>query len=173
VPPQDAVRVLLIRALGIGENHERPDGRHLALRLLASTTPIVRHLFVELPPWGQNIVQRAGVRASTSREQTGVEKGLEFGQRHQCVIPLKRVISAALLERIPVHCVDHRLGGAGGHMTTRNRTIANNFLQITNGTGTRGCLLLFGGAHFDGADGEEGEETLSQLIPHMDWIRCG
>src|SRR5579864_5513101 len=116
-----AGEVLKTKALGIGEHHDKNDGRELALSLLTAKPKLVRHLFIEIPGWGQSFVNDAAKLASGNGSQHAVEvplMGCFAGVTNKET--LARVVSTALLAGVKVHCVDHSIGTNAEHMKKRN-----------------------------------------------------
>ncbi|WP_172202400.1 MULTISPECIES: hypothetical protein [unclassified Niveibacterium] len=160
-----AARALYVGALGLGESHDDPTARSFALELFR--TRLVRRLMVELYPAAyQPMVDHA---AATNGQVYVVAL-------HHCAITLSDVINAAIAAQIPVHCVDGRDGNigraSGAAMQRRNQAVGDNFAQITGGNtathpGARGCLILFGGAHFEGAN------RIQNYIGGLPYCRAG
>jgi hypothetical protein len=161
----DAAHALFIGALGLGESHDDPTARSFALELFR--TRLARRLMIEL---------------FAGAYQAGIDRAAATGGQvwvptlHSCAISLSDVINAALQAGIPVHCVDGREGNiaraTSSAMQRRNQTAGQCFQAITGANdatqpGARGCLILFGGAHF------EGSNPIQNYILHLPYCRAG
>ncbi len=172
----DARRCLEAGALGIGEDHTKPDGRQLALDLIEAG--VVTNLFVEFAE------TQFGPALNYARELADKGEGLDEVAKYapnsnlfQCNIPLGKVIAAALLKKIPVHLADNSIMAARpSDFQRRHNTIREVFSRVTGqartppeaaGQSCVGCLLLWGGAHF------EGSQALDNYILGLPFIKMG
>jgi hypothetical protein len=146
-----AAHALNVGAIGLGEEHTEPDARSFAIELIK--TGLVRFLMVELAPG----TYQAQVDAAVQRGG-----GLHLVTKNRCPVSLHDVINTAIAAGVPVHCVDskwanHRDAHQPAKLKVRNREVGQNFQGITgahqaDAPGAQGCLILFGGAHFEGPD---------------------
>lgn len=153
-----AVACLQAGALGIGEDHTMVAGRNLALWLIENGH--VQHLFVEFPApnYGQALnaaIQAAGAQPPPTRQNLAQQMNWE--NRHLPAIPLGEVMAEALLRGVTVHLADDPIQMVHpNRFARRHTTIQNVFRQATgqvgmpSAAGAVGCLLLWGGAHFEG-----------------------
>ena len=161
-------------AVGIGESHDSPGGRLLVIELIKSGK--VKKLLVELSPGAYD----GAVNGAKDRQKDGVDSitktlDLSLGTRHKCDISLGRVIAEAICANIPVYNVDHykanqraEMAASVGVMKIRNEEVAKQFEKITGSKaavseGAKGCLLLFGGAHFEDANAIDADANIFGL----------
>lgn len=148
-----AARALRYGAIGIGEDHTERDGRDLARLLIQGGS--VRCLFVEL---AENVYQSQIEAAVEVREAAheSVRRHLFFGSIHRCEVMLEDVVADAIVNNIPVYCVDDRIAmnptrsSRPAGMRKRNTTIVANILNVLGLSSAReggaaGSLLIFSG----------------------------
>ncbi len=164
--PEVARVALQNGALGIGEDHGEPEARQLALELI--NMGVVRHFFTELYEEHGNVEKLATARiAAASGDSLRVVESLcPSGFSLGNSITQGRVIARALQRGATVHLADtpHMHMGASRH-AQRHQNILAKYRRATNQPGPaparadvaagRGCLLLWGGAHFEGANALE------------------
>lgn len=178
-----AARALKFGAVGIGEDHTKPDGRNLAIHLIERGA--VKRLFVELSPGKyQGMIDGAANHGSTlqgsdaTANTSSIMKCLGFHVNFSCDVRLEKVVAIAIAHGVPVHCVDHRIanhpirGGTPKSMDVRNDEIVKGVREVTEVSSAReggaaGSLLLFGGGHFDE------KNSITSKFPDLQWIKAG
>ncbi|TKC86304.1 hypothetical protein FAZ69_20845 [Trinickia terrae] len=174
----DAPRCLEAGALGIGENHTQPGGRQLAIELISSGR--VTHLFVELAHmhYGKPL-ENAQEIADQGGDIDAVQMAAPSGNLHQeNPIPLSRVIATALTQKVKVHLADHIVMAYHAEdFARRHDSIREAFRTVTEQSPDAavqavdercaGCLLLWGGAHF------EKKYALDKYIVNLPFIKMG
>lgn len=175
---------LLAGALGIGENHGNGNARELALSLINSGNNaggrLVTNFFTELYEDHGNIQKLESARrlaadgASLGIVQAAAPSGFLLGNP----IPQGRVIARALQRGIPVHLADILAMHSGKMHNQRHAAILNRFRAVTGQPAPGvaqavgppacvGCLLLWGGAHFQGGN------ALDQYIQGLPFVMMG
>lgn len=175
---------LLAGALGIGEDHTKGNARELALALINSSNHaggrLVTNFFTELYEDHGNIEKLASARilAANGAALGLVEEAAPTGFLYGNPIPQGRVIARALQRGIPVHLADITAMQSGRMHKKRHTAILNRFRAVTGQPppglaqavgppACVGCLLLWGGAHFEGAD------ALDQFIHGLPFVKMG
>lgn len=102
----EAQALLRSGALGIGEDHTKPDGRLLAIQLLEQPG-LVKHLFVELTAQHVSALDRAKELAKAGSDFEEIVRAALNGGAFDCPITQARVIATALVNNIPVYAADH------------------------------------------------------------------
>jgi hypothetical protein len=172
----DAWYCLETGALGIGEEHTQPAGRQLAIELIDSG--LVTNLFVEFAQEQFRYALQAAQKAvGQGRDIEEVARLAPNSNLFKNRIPLGRVIAMALLAHIPVHLADHYIMASyPNDFRRRHTTIKNTFRAVTNqqqdppyaiGENCIGCLLLWGGKHF------EGNQQMDRYIIGLPFIMMG
>ncbi len=165
-------------ALGIGEDHTRPEGRRMVLDLIDSG--LVTNLFVELchTHYGTQLAN-AQAELNGGGNEGAVRAALPDGNLFANAQPLSLLMARALVNGAGVHMADHYIMAAGRGSRAfpkRHGEIADNFAQVT-GQGPPpdaihpnavGSLLLWGGAHFDSPN-----HSLDRYIRNLPYIMCG
>jgi hypothetical protein len=156
----NAATFLMVGALGIAEEHETPAARELVLRLMEMG--VVRKFFVELP---KNVERFA---TALAKAQTAAQSGASIEDITQLApsgnldpgnrLSIGYLIAIALSKNIEVYLADDRdmLRQNGGSFQKRHASIRETFKAATGQAeakwytdAAKGCLLLWGGAHFD------------------------
>jgi hypothetical protein len=175
----EAQALLKSGALGIGEDHTKPDGRILAIQLL-NQPDLVKHLFVELTVQHVFLLEQAKALADAGRPLEEIERAAPNGGAFDCSITQAKVIATALVNKIPVYAADDRtMARFPDNFKKRHMTIAAKFEEVTKVRNARanesaGCLLLWGSDHFVGKQ-ELGKEPypLEQFIEGLPYIVMG
>lgn len=171
-----AVQVIREGALGIGEDHTKPDGRNLAIELIEGG--YVKKLFLEFPPLDDWVSMLEKATEKAPQGVDAVRGRIGFGVIFHCSVAIEQVAAVAIVHGATVHLVDHKVAmnptrnGTTGGMKMRNITIAQG---VMGATGTQsaceadaiGSLLLFGGAHFEGA------ASIVAFYQDLRWVRAG
>lgn len=127
-------------ALGIGEKHDKPEGRNLAIRLIQSQRKLVKRLFVELPTEGyQEAVDEAKNHVNGGYD--AVRKHLTFwGLAYKCTTALEDVVAQAIVKGVPVHCVDEFIpnGRTDQGLMKRNASAVEKACKIIYGNADNG-----------------------------------
>jgi hypothetical protein len=169
----DAVRA---GALGVGENHTKAAGKHLVAKLIDAG--LVRNLFIEIPEFKQNIIDRAAaVRGQGIGE---VMKVLGDLDSMACpAFPLYKLVAIAIMLGVRVICADDKIvmkGGASGYMERRNKTTVNILKNVTGANSPTdpeavGSVLLGGALHYK-KDEKEPSTTIPEMFAGLSWVDC-
>ncbi len=165
-------------ALGIGEDHSKPEGRQLALDLI--NQGVVRHFFVEMYEEEGNAEKlvKARIAAASGVPLTAVASIAPSGFQLGNSISQGTVIARALQRGVKVHLADiQAMKFRPKQHGARHRNILERFRLVTNqpapatasalGRSSIGCLFLWGGAHF------EGDSSLDRYIEGLPFVPLG
>ncbi len=165
-------------ALGIGEDHGDPAGRQLALDLI--NMGLVRHFFTELYEEEGNLEKlgKASRAAASGDSLLVVESLAPSGHTLGNSIKQGRVIARALQRGAQVHLADiQKMKYRPTFHAPRHSNIRAKYRIVTNqpapgaasavGENCRGCLLLWGAAHF------EGDTSLDIFLPGLQFVKLG
>lgn len=171
----EARALLKSGALGIGEDHTKPDGRLLAIELL-NQPGLVKHLFVELTEQHVALIENARKLVEAGRPFEEIVAAAPEGGAFVCTVTQKRVIATALMNNIPVYAADDRcMARFTDNFRRRHTTIAAKFEEVTTVKNARasesaGCLLLWGGDHFTGIVEDRPPHPLENYIEGLPYI---
>lgn len=161
-------------ALGIGEDHTKPHGRLLAIKLLEQPG-LVKHLFVELNPSHILLLKKAEKLAKEGGSFEDVLKVAPEGGNFRCTVRQSEVIATALVNNIPVYAADDMcMFSASDKFKKRHTTIAATFEEVTKvrnagASESAGCLLLWGSDHFVGIKSDK-SDALENFIEGLPYI---
>lgn len=173
----EARALLQSGALGIGEDHTKPDGRTLVIQLLGQPG-LVKHLFVELTDQHIPLIAKAKELVEEGRPFAEIVRAAPNGGEFDCSITQAQVIATALFNNIPVYAADHRsMARFPDRFKVRHTAIAENFKKVTNVQNacaheSAGCLLLWGSDHFVGIK-EDKSDALENFIEGLPYIMMG
>jgi len=143
-------------AFGIGEEHETPIARQWVLQLIDYGA--ASRIFIELPNtviYNENL-EKAKAKSDEGGSMSEVRALAPCGNLDsQNAISVKDIIAYAYKKNAEIYLADHRkMGYRPDDHPMRHTAISQKFTQITGTTlavdpGCKGCLLLWGGAHFE------------------------
>lgn len=159
----EAMHRLKTEAVGFGEDHSNSRARTEIYTLMRQSNT-VKHLVLELAqPW-----EKKGV---IGRQYRSVVKMLDTKWNNP--FPFTKLIQAAVLKGIGVHCWDP--GDKAGislkeNAARRNVAVAKEFKEYFKVDGFNevqvpGCILLFGSHHFN-----VGTSPLDSIITNLRWV---
>jgi hypothetical protein len=142
---QSAPNFLTLGAVGVAEDHRVPDGRALAIELIAKG--LVQVLFLECKRSYQRFLDNAVQRGDLNAVRWIVNAA---GVQYENLIDVGDVAAAAVRSGVQVHLIDQeKQYGDIVSMANRDEFAAKHFNQITAARGnTAHCLVLFGAGHF-------------------------
>lgn len=172
-------------AVGIGEQHNMDQGRRLVAGLIVSG--LVRHLFIEVAPNHQKLIDTAAESAVSGGSWGNLlpKIGTLDADQNENAKPfgIIKLVAFALTRGVKVHCADdgivyfpQRSTSATG-MTRRNKTTVSKFSEITgqaadpnpnpNLPAAIGCVLLGGTDHYNGKEGNG--TSIPSLLAGLNW----
>ncbi len=150
-----AAYTLSQKALGIGEDHDTPEGRAFAFMLMKDNR--VRALFLEedLDLVRERAKDALGASGSGNLQQTIVQ-AVEGPLNARQTVPLSKLVKYAYSRKIAVYLIDSENVSYTKRrdiMIKRDQHAAKRFEDIVSqklGNIRAGCLILFGALHFQG-----------------------
>jgi hypothetical protein len=152
IDKQNALSLIQYMAVGVGEDHGKPQARAFALELIKSGH--VRNLFLECyQPKQVSFDTATAQNVGRADYQSVIIKEVnEAGPKpHDNRIELGKVALFAVSRKVPVHFLDTdttKIGRAA--MGKRDEEAAERFYGKTAGAGRVGSLVLYGSAHLKG-----------------------
>lgn len=156
----NAVNFLKAGALGIAEEHNTVAARELVLLLMEKG--VVKKFFVELPKNVERFSTALAKAKDAAQSGASIDEIMKLAPTgnldNNNNISIGKLIAFALFNKIEVFLGDDRImmRDGGGYFQKRHASVKETFQSATGQDSAKwyteaaqGCLLLWGGAHFD------------------------